>query len=702
MDIRKSILLSEKLQEREEQYRDLIETMSSAVAVFRLAEDGQNFICTALNRAAEKIENMMRDTAVGSLLTEIFPFAQELGILDLGFQVFQSGERVKFPPIFCKSQRAMVWIEGVVYKLATGELVFLYDDVTQRVLDEKTIWQEKERAQVTLASIGDAVLTTDVQGQVTFLNPVAEMMTGWTNEEAQGLMIELLFDIYHENTRQVLPQPVRQCLQEQRIIALANHAMLRHRDGLQTFNIEDTAAPIRDREQQMIGAVLVFRNVSEKRALLRQMFHQAHHDALTDLPNRLLFKDRAHQAILQASRRNEHVAVMFLDLDDFKLVNDTLGHAAGDSLLCQVGERLRNMLRREDTIARQGGDEFLILLPELTSAQQAAKVAHKILAAFRSPFQLQEQETYITTSIGISVYPVDGEDSELLIQQADMAMYQAKAKGNNYYHFYTFALNERLSERLALQNEIRRGLEQQEFTLYYQPQYRLSDGQLVGIEALVRWQHPARGFLLPGKFIGIAEDSGLILPLGDWVLRTACVQNKWLQDQGYSPVRVSVNLSARQFRQKDLISRIVRILKETGMEPEWLELEITESLSMENVELSVDTLQKLKHMGISLSIDDFGTGFSSLSYLRRFALDTLKIDRSFISVLSDHLDEQAIVMSIIQLTKNLGLKVIAEGVETQAQLDILRTMGCDEVQGFLLAKPVPLEHLLAYLTRNHG
>jgi len=313
------------------------------------------------------------------------------------------------------------------------------------------------------------------------------------------------------------------------------------------------------------------------------------------------------------------------------------------------------------------------------------------------PFLINKQEVYLTASLGIALYPADGGDSELLIQHADMAMYQVKEEGRNHYNFYTHALNDRFLERLALQNEMRRALERQEFILYYQPQYRLSDNKFCGMEALVRWQHPERGFLLPGKFISIAEDSGLILPLGEWVLRSACTQNKRWQDMGYPPVRVAVNLSARQFHNKDLVSQIAGILAETGLGPEWLELEITESLSMKNVVLSVDVLQKLKSMGIHLSIDDFGTGFSSLSYLSRFSLDTLKIDRSFVSELDDRAEGQAIVLTIIQLAQNLGLKVIAEGVETQAQLEFLRAKGCDEVQGFLLAKPVSVERLASYL-----
>jgi diguanylate cyclase (GGDEF)-like protein/PAS domain S-box-containing protein len=698
-DISARLAIQSVLQQQEEQYRDMFETMNSAVVVFKLSDDGANFICTSLNRAAELIENLPRQQAIGSLITQVFPMVKELGVLDLVLEVYRTGEKRNFPAVYYKNQRAIGWSEGVIYKLATGEIVFLYDDVTQRILYEKELWHEKERAQVTLASIGDAVITTDVYGNITYLNPAAEMMTGWANHEAVGLEIEQVFNIFYENTGLTSVQPVRQCLREHKVIALTNHTILKHREGGKIFHIEDSVAPIRDREEKVIGAVLVFHDVSEKRALLNRLSHQANHDALTDLPNRLLFKDRLHQAILQASRRQEQVAVVYIDMDDFKLVNDTFGHAIADSVLCQIAKRLMNALRNDDTVARQGGDEFLILLPELSSEQQAAQIARKLIKILNAPFKIDDQETYITASLGIAMYPVDGEDPEVLIQHADMAMYQVKAEGRNHYHFYTEALNERQLERLTLQNEMRRALKSQEFVLHFQPQYGLKSGRICGLEALVRWEHPDRGVLLPGKFISIAEESGLILPLGEWVLRTACAQNKYWQDLGYPPVKIAVNLSARQFRQKNLVSRIAQILQETGLEPQWLELEITESLSMENVALSAEILQKLKTMGICLSIDDFGTGFSSLSYLSSFSLDTLKIDRSFISSLNGHLDRQAIVLTIIQLAKNLGLKVIAEGVETLDQMEFLRAKGCDEVQGFLLAKPVPAREVERYFTQ---
>lgn len=453
--------------------------------------------------------------------------------------------------------------------------------------------------------------------------------------------------------------------------------------------------------EQITMALLAHEDRSQLQIQSKALSHLAHHDALTDLPNRILFRDRANQAIVQAHRNQTHAALLFLDLDRFKLINDTLGHTVGDQLLRLTAERLSSCLREGDTVSRQGGDEFLILLPEIRSEEQVAQVAQKIMNVFATPFHLLEQEVYITASLGIVLFPSDGEDIETLIKHADTAMYHAKEEGRNRYQFYSLAFNQALSQRMSLQNDMRRALACEEFILYYQPQYRISDGQMCGMEALVRWQHPERGFLLPGEFISIAEESGLILSLGEWVLRSACLQNKRWQEMGYPAVRVAVNLSARQFRQANLVSQIAQILTETGLDPQWLELEITESISMENSSFSLSILQDLKEMGIHLSMDDFGTGFSSLSYLSRFSIDTLKIDRSFVRALTNRTDDRGsgneIVTTIIQLAQNLGLRVIAEGVETEAQLDFLRAQGCAEAQGYLFARPVSAEDLVFYL-----
>ena len=612
-DITQRKTMQELLQVSETRYREILQNMGNAVAVMETRDEGENFMVIEVNRAAENYEHVKREDILGHNLREIYPQDEAAKFHIAVREVWETG-KVHHMKIFM-TENGRIWSrrELDLYRLPTAEVVGIYQDVTREKLTEEALWLEKERAQVTMSSVGDAVLTVGTSKKVKYMNQMAEEMTGWKIKEARGLLLDQILNLTTEQGEGIGDRPVVRCLRDGERVKEDTDLVLWHREGTH-FTVEVSASPLRNEPGTMIGAVLVVKNVTQQRELLHLMMHQANHDALTDLPNRILFQDRIHQAILKAQRHKEQVAVFFLDLDDFKHVNDTFGHAAGDSLLSQVAERFKATLRQDDTVARQGGDEFLILLQELPSEQQAAQVAQKLLDVLHAPFQLREQKTYITASLGIALYPIDGENPEILIQHADMAMYQAKAEGRNRYHFYTLALNERLSERLSLQNEMRRALERQEFVLYYQPQYRLSDGCICGMEALIRWQHPERGLLLPGKFIALAEESGLILPLGEWVLRTACAQNKQWQDLGYQPLPVAVNLSARQFREKDLVRQIAEILVATGLEPKWLELEITESLSMENVDFSVETLRKLKSMGIHISIDDFGTGYSSLSF----------------------------------------------------------------------------------------
>ncbi|HBV87826.1 MAG TPA: histidine kinase [Desulfosporosinus sp.] len=556
--------------------------------------------------------------------------------------------------------------------------------------------RSKLRIQSTaLLAAADAIVLTDQTSKILWANPAFGKLTGYSLGDVYGKKMSFLQSGYQDN----------RFYKKMWDTVLAGETwrgelINRHAKGT-LYREKMTLTPVQADGLAISHFIAIKQDVSDQRALMNQLSYQAHHDALTGLPNRILFKDRARQAIAQAHRHKTHVALLFLDLDRFKLINDTLGHTVGDQLLQATGERLSACLREGDTVSRQGGDEFLILLPEMRTEDQVAQVAQKLVSIFTTPFQLHEQQIYITASLGIAIFPTDGEDIDTLIKHADTAMYHAKEEGRNRYQFYTLAFNRTLSERLGLQNDMRRALAYEEFVLYFQPQYRISDGQMCGMEALVRWQHPERGFLLPRDFISTAEESGLILPLGEWVLRKACQQNKRWQDMGYPPVHVAVNLSARQFHQTNLVKQIAQILKETGLDPKWLELEITESISMENSSLTLTILRELKAMGIHLSMDDFGTGFSSLSYLSQFSLDTLKIDRSFVSSLNIRSDEKArgneIVTTIIQLAHNLGLRVIAEGVETKAQLDFLRSQGCAEVQGYLLAKPVSAEDLVYYL-----
>ena len=430
-------------------------------------------------------------------------------------------------------------------------------------------------------------------------------------------------------------------------------------------------------------------DLSQQKQAQDKLNHLAYHDALTDLPNQALFKDRLKQAIAYSRRSDQMHAVLLLNLDRFKTVNDSLGYTAGDRLLQSVAQRLTSCVRESDTVARFGGDEFAVLITQISRAQDAANAARAIKEVLDQAFVFDEQEVFISTSIGISVYPHDDRDTAGLLKAAGVALDRAKVEGGNSYQFYTAGGTTRALKQLVLESNLRGALERSEFVVHYQPQVRIPDFHLVGMEALVRWKHPSLGLLYPSEFVAFAEDSGLIIQLGDWVMRAACLQNKAWQDAGLAPMRLSVNFSARQFQQPTFISSVAEILKETNLDPRWLELELTESSIMKEPEQAIEKLHELKLMGIRVAIDDFGTGYSSLNYLKRFPIDTLKIDKTFVSDVCKDPHDTAIVRAIITLGHALDLTVIAEGVETQEQLQYLSSLGCDQVQGFLFSKSLP-------------
>ncbi|HEX9172877.1 MAG TPA: EAL domain-containing protein, partial [Telluria sp.] len=432
------------------------------------------------------------------------------------------------------------------------------------------------------------------------------------------------------------------------------------------------------------GSDITARKLTEQR-----VHHVAQHDVLTGLPNRSLLQDRLSQAIAYSSRSGHPVWVMLIDLDRFKFVNDSMGHKAGDVLLMTVAARLRGSLRDSDTVARLSGDEFVVILSEHADQKLGPEIVQRLMESVAQPVMLGNKEFSVTCSIGVAVFPTEGTPPDSLIEHADIAMYGAKKLGRNNYQFYTPAMNEESLERVRIEGALRKAVERDEFVLHYQPQVCLATGRIVGMEALVRWNHPELGMVPPGRFVGVAEETGLIVQIGAWVMRAACAQNKAWQEAGLGQLRVAVNLSARQFGAAGLIDGIEGVLRETGLDPSFLEIELTESLFMSDVTPAVDLLHRMKSLGVKLSIDDFGTGYSSLSYLSRFPIDVLKIDRSFVAELTRDSNDAAIVTSIIALAHNLKLAVIAEGVETAEQLDYLRRHGCDEMQGYYFSRPLP-------------
>lgn len=459
------------------------------------------------------------------------------------------------------------------------------------------------------------------------------------------------------------------------------------------------AEVIRDADRRTIRVRGTVQDITEKKRAQEQIRYLAFRDSLTDLPNRRLFRERLDRAITRAKRNQRRVASLFLDLDQFKQVNDTFGHAGGDQLLQEVAKRLKRCIRHDDVItqflteqvnssvARLGGDEFIILLSEIAHTEDAARIARRVLDSLREPVSLGAEQVLVSASIGIALYPDDGDNVDLLLRNADAAMYQAKAQGRNNYQFYRESIHAAAIKKLSMESSLRKALAREEFVLYYQPQVNTATEAIVGLEALIRWRHPELGLIAPGEFIGTAEDTGLIVPIGEWVVRAACNQSMAWQKAGLPLARVSVNLSALNFKQKSLIATIARALKESGIDPQNLELEVTESALMQDSEATLATLTQLKEMGVRLSIDDFGTGYSSLSYLRRFPIDTLKIDQAFVNEATTDRSAAMLTRAIIQLAQNLDLNVIAEGVETKEQLAFLRLHRCNEAQGYLFSPP---------------
>ena len=593
-----------------------------------------------------------------------------------------------------KSQIHTYWLPRAVRYLAQQKQ---QDLIIQA--QEKALHDEKARSNLTLNSIGDAILTTDVAGHIIYMNHAAEALVGCARENALGKPLAEVFRIINRNTRMVAPNPALHAIEKNNALGLESDVILLRADGSE-LSIEKSATPIHDSEGVVTGAIVIFHDVSESRTIAKKMTHLAQHDFLTGLPNRMLLTERLSQAIGLAYRNMTQVALLFIDVDYFKHINDSLGHAVGDELLKSVAERLVSCVRATDTVCRQGGDEFVILLTEIERPQDAATTAEKLFTLFSEPHHIGVHELHISLSMGISVYPGDGENADVLMQNADAAMYHAKLLGRNNFQFFKTEMNTRAMQRAFIEASLRRAIKRQEFTLHYQPKVDIASGTIIGAEALVRWNDPQQGMIHPIDFLSIAEECGLIVAIGGWVLKEVCDQMKaWLKE-GYRILPVSINISAAELKHKYFLSSINQVLQETGLPPYYLELEFTETILMRDAELSISILESLKAIGVQLSIDDFGTGYSSLSYLQRFPVDTLKIDKSFMRDLTGESDNATIVSAIIAMGRNLKQRVLAEGVETAEQLAFLRTHRCTEAQGHYLSMPLPANEFAKIMTNN--
>ncbi|BCR06529.1 hypothetical protein DESUT3_35980 [Desulfuromonas versatilis] len=595
-----------------------------------------------------------------------------------------------------RQEKILQFREGAECHLETtvapvkGELgqILALVEVTRDQTERRTAEQRLKQSEARYASLFEhntsVMLVIDhASGAVVDANPAACRFYGYSRQELTALQIS---DINTLSRDEALREMAAAKAEQRR------HFRFRHRLASgETRDVEVFSGPV-ELEGRSLLYSLVF-DVTDRLRAEERVQYLAFHDPLTGLANRTLLSDRLERALAHSRRHGECGALCFLDVDRFKTINDSLGHQAGDQLLQRVAERLQSLLRDSDTLSRPGGDEFILLLQNLDDPDHAARVAERILGSLGHPIKLGDREVYISCSIGISLYPADSMDVDTLIQNADAAMYHAKGQGRNNYQFFQAAMTAKAQERLHLENDLRHALDRGEMQLHYQPQVEAATRKVVGVEALLRWHHPRLGMVSPAQFIPVAEETGQIIRLGEWVLFTACTQAKLWRDAGLPPLRMAVNVSGKQFRQQDFVATVDRVLAETGFDPGCLELEVTESVIMEDVQETIQTLNNLKARGIRLSIDDFGTGYSSLSYLRQFPIDRLKIDRSFVSHLPGSEDDEAIVNAIIGLAATLHLEVIAEGVETDEQVRLLTSWGCQKLQGYFFGKPLPAEAL---------
>jgi diguanylate cyclase (GGDEF)-like protein/PAS domain S-box-containing protein len=598
------------------------------------------------------------------------------------------GLDVSFYEVFQSQMKSSAGVDGYLVTVI---------DVSEVKHAKQALYSEKERLRVTLNSIGDAVIATDTKGLITFMNPIAERMTGWRLKDALHQKIENVMHLKDSDTQQTLLNPLYLALREQRIVAMALNSQLTSRGG-SVFAVEDSAAPIRNENGEVIGAIMVFHDVSE--AMAMKMSHLANHDQLTDLPNRILLQDRLSVACSTAGSYGTKAAALLIDIDHFKYLNDSLGHQYGDELICLMARRIRSLIPASYTLARLGGDEFVILMSETRSVEASSQLASTLVEAMHEPFVLDNQKFNVSISIGVSVFPNDAVDAEELMRHADVAMYRAKQEGRNRFCFFSHDLESSIMERHHLETRLRKALINDELFVHYQPKIDLQTNIIIGAEALVRLANDEGELISPAEFIPLAEESGLIIMLGKQVLNKACAEAKRWLEMGHT-IPISVNVAAAQFADPDLAGMIKKALLDHNLPAHLLELEITETALMIDAADMQNKLSELISLGIKIAIDDFGTGYSSLAYLKKFNVDVMKIDMSFVKDMLNNKHDYEIVKTIISLGKSMGLVLIAEGVETKEQSHALVELGCFMGQGYLFSRPLSTVDFEAFISQNN-
>ena len=685
----------EALRQSEERYRSILEEMQEGYFEVDLAG---NFIffndatCRAMGYSREEITGMNNrqytDKENAKILFKAFN------------EVYRTGNPIKaldWQVISKDGTKRFIEVSASLKKDSSGNPIGFKGaarDATERKQAEEAIRESEERYRTFVENASDIIFRTDVNGRFTFANQAMLRITGYSKEEFIGMHYRALVrqDKYEEVMKLLVGQ------YKSRIPNTYQEFPIVRKDGQEKWIGQNTQLLFENGEPS--GFQAVARDITENKLAEEKIQYMATHDSLTGLPNRMMFNHLLNHSVQSAKRYQKQIAVLFMDLDRFKIINDTLGHDAGDLLLQVIASRLKQTLRAADVVARLGGDEFIILIEEVKNSNQIEVVAKKILSAVMTPITILSEECRVTGSVGISVFPKDGQDEQTLMKNADSAMYFAKEEGKNTFKFYSSYIQSHAVERLSIENHLRFALERNELKLVYQAKVDFKTGIITGVEALLRWDSPALGPITPTQFIPIAEQTGLIVPIGRWVMETACAQNVAWQKQALPPVCMAVNLSLRQLLDEYLLADIGKVLKSSGMAPNLLELEITESMVMHNPERVINTLFKIKNLGVRLAIDDFGTGYSSLSQMRYFPVDTLKIDRSFIRNIPKDSEDKAITQAIIKMGKTLSLSVVAEGVETKEQMEFLREQSCDEMQGFYFSKPVAPE-MFAKLLGGH-